>query len=204
MAQIVLMIPRRRDFTDTLLKGAVKTVTGGALFDESPWVEGECALEDYRGMILVETVEWESEVESEEPGDGRRTVHSPRIETIKIKRRADISSASLTRWVLTTRVTSYPWELYFLRGIGGQTIGNLPQGAPKRDSLGPMQVRFMTMQLYNPLITKYSFTVGDDEAEENLEVSATKIRWIYHKTDELQRLEGQVSVTYDLQAGRVV
>lgn len=202
MAQIVLMIPRRRDFTEKLLKDVVTSVTGGP--EETPWVEGECELTDYHRMILVETVEWESEVEAEEPGDGRRTVHAPRIETVKIKRRADISSASLTRWVLTTRVSTYPWELYFLRGIGGQFIGNLPAGAPKRDYLGPMQVRFMTMQLYNPLITKYSFTIGDDEAEENLEVSATKIRWIYHKTDETQRLEGQVSVTYDLQAGRVV
>lgn len=205
MAQIVLMIPRRSDFTEQLLRDVASMV--GLPAGEPPWVQGECMLDDYRGMILVESVEWATEVESDEPGDGRRTVHAPKIETIKIKRRVDTSSSALTRWVLTTKVSKYPWELYFLRAIGGQTIRSQTQiaggGFEQRENLGPMQVKFMTMQIFNPLITKYSFSIGDGDAEENLEVSGTKIRWVYHKTNELQRVEGQVAVTYDMQSGRV-
>lgn len=225
LAQIILMIPTKDSFFDRMVKtgaeqmlnattiGKAASMAGIDLFpDDPPWIQGECTAKGYEGMILVKDVEYSTLIDDDEPLDGRRTLHLPKMEPVKISRTVDTSSSSLTKWSLVSRVSKYPWEMYFLRGVGKS--GLLPQDIQRRklsrergqehpDLLGTMQVCFMTIKFHQPLITGYEFSIGAEEAEETIEVSCTKVEWIYHQTDQDQRVLGKVTVTFDMQSGQV-
>lgn len=203
MSQIVLKIPRRDSALEKVAKfaigqaaSAVSGATGLSVpinWDELPFVPGECQIEGFQNLILVDSVEWSTEVEHEVAADARRTVHVPKIDTVKIKRKLDSASAHLQKRALTTKVSPHPWELYFLKGIG-----NVASGV---QTYGFMQVKFMTMKLHNPLISKYEFDISAGEAEESLEISPSTIEWIYHPTSEAQSIIGNKVIKYNVQTG---
>jgi len=198
VSQIVLMVPRQENLTEAAIKSAVlqaqKAEDAATVFTTLPWVPGECELDDFKFMMMATNVTWSTEVESALSTDGRRTVHMPRVSAVTITRKVDLGSGRLTKAALQTKVSTSPWEIYFLRSIGGADTS-----AP--DQRGVMQVKFMTMKLYNALITKCSFSAGDGDAEETLEVSPVAIEWIYHRTSDGQDILGKKVVKYNVQTG---
>lgn len=210
MSEIVLMIPQKDDFFEKM------EASGSELTSESnrnrfrggvPWVEGECIIAGYERMILLTEVEWNAQVDDEDALDGRRTLHAPTMDPIKISRRVDVSSPQITQWSLVSKVSRFPWEIYFLRSLGREYSTRAQRNdtpMPIRDNVAAtMHDRFMTIKLHNALITSYSFTIGEGDAEETLEVSATRIEWIYHPVGSDQRRMGEIAVRYDIQTGQV-
>jgi type VI protein secretion system component Hcp len=197
VTQIVLMVPRKPNLTAQ----AIRSGTLSARFADDPttvlanlpWIPGECEIEQYRFMILVRSVSWSTEVEADVSADARRTAHAPKVAPVRITRPLDSASAALTKHALMTKVTEGPWELHFLRSLGG--------GAPGAWQSGYMQICFMTMRLHHALITNYSLSAGADGAEETLEVSPGAVEWIYHKGKDDQTIEGQRVVRYNVQTG---
>jgi type VI protein secretion system component Hcp len=190
MPEIVLMVPSPTGYSASAQQSAMAKLAQGKSPGKLPWLEGECRQMDYYKMLLVETVGWDVTVSEASGSSQRRTTHMPEIETISLERRIDVASATLKRWTVNSYVSTDPWEIYFLRSMGSPDEG-------------PTRVCFMTVQLYNPLITKYEFNAGSGSFTESLEVSATKIKWTYNQINDRQQSMGKKIVTYDLQTGMV-
>lgn len=174
MAQIVIKIP-----------------TGS-----SSHVEGECALHGYERMLLAEQVSYDVTVDSEFSAEGRRTVHIPKMSVVSIQRKVDIATAELTRFVLLNRVSTKPWEIYFLRDLGGgpeQVVGGV--------AFHLQQLRYMTLKLHKALVTKQDVSFDEGDLVESLEVSAGSVEWEYNAYDDQQRPRGKLGFKFDAQAG---
>lgn len=156
---------------------------------ESTWVEGESTLVGHEKLLVVEQVSYDIEVEAELHIEGRRTVHSPHLEHITLERKLDRGSAEITRSLLSTRVSKYPWSLFFFKAAGAEDA---------------MVKHFMTMKLHRALIGMQSITVEDGDIQETLEVSAAAIEWEYTAFDSDQGPRGKTSFKFDVQAGRVI
>lgn len=173
---------------------------GSPIYDELPFVPGECQIAGYEFMMVADAVDWTTSVEGESASNQRRTVHAPKISGVRITRKMDGGTAVLTRWALQARVTPNPWELFFLKSIGNspvQLLNAVSSALPAFSS-----VLFMTMKLHRPLITKYEFTIGEAAVgEEVIEVSPAAIEWMYFPTDDSASLIGVVTIKYDVQAG---
>lgn len=212
MPTIVMMIPRmdvNMSRLRTLISTASAVVDLDFRWESLPFIGGECQLKGFANMILVQDVSWGSNLPEELSTDGRRTVHFPQHEPVRIKRKLDRSTGQINQLAASAAVSSLPWEIYFLRGSGGNSS---PTGAAGlvRGLIGgggdddmTMQYKFMTLKLFDPLITKYSFDLGDNEADEQIEVVPSKMEWVYEVTTETQDASGKLSVTYDMQRGLV-
>lgn len=163
---------------------------------KNTWVEGESRLYLHEKLLLVEQVSYEVEVESELHLEGRRTVHAPHLSSVTLERRMDMGSAEITRSLLSTRVSKYPWELYFFKAAGG---GIVKEG----ESAHP--VLFMTMKLHRALIQHQTISAEDDgDIMETLEVAAAAVQWEYTAFSSEQRARGKAGFTFDVQVGRVL
>ena len=180
-------------------------LTGGNFddgFDALPYVAGECAIDGYNYMILAERVEWQTQIAEDKPNEVRRSVHSPTIDCVKISRHVDRATSRLTKMALGAQITDSPWELYFLRVLGDNLAMEALNAAARSIGLAQGRVtRFMTMRLYDPLISKYDFSFDESLPTENIEVSASAIEWIYHLTDSAMAESGVKTIRYDVQKG---
>lgn len=167
-----------------------------------PFVAGECAIEGYRHMILAEEVSWHTQIPEDPNTEARRTVHSPSIDCVRIVRDVDMATSRLTKMALGATITA-PWELYFLRVLGDNLLME-GLGALAR-SVGFMSsrvIRFMTMTLHEPLISKYDFSFDGACPRETLEVSAAAIEWTYYQAGTAQGPTGVKTVGYNMQFAR--
>lgn len=167
-----------------------------------PWVAGECGIDGYNYMILADQVEWRTRIAEDEITDTRRTVHLPSVDCVRICRAVDRATSRLTKMALTSHVTTLPWELYFLRVLGDDLAAEALAALARTAGVGTGRFTcFMTMKLYDPLISKYDFSFGEGQPRENLEVSASAIEWTYHLTDSSMAPCGTKGIRYELQPG---
>ena len=162
--------------------------------DISTWqfVAGECQIEDYQNLILLESVGWSTSATVRNASDGRRSLDSPKVSSISIHRRIDLSSAYLTWAAVTSAVGEYPWQIYFLKGLDDS------------DGTGSnMQSLFLTVIIVDPVVTSYTFNSTEGEGEEDIEINATAIIWNYQQIDEDQNIEGQREITWDMSQGEI-
>lgn len=183
MSTIVLMVPTSGS-------------SGGSSF-----VQGETNLSGFENMMQVDSVEWHTDVEKVESTSYQRTLALPKVSEVTITRKVDGASAVMTKWALQALIGQSAWELYFFKAMGDA----LPTGSSGSPQSSPnMNFQFMTLKLYNPLITKLGYQFSDTDCVETLEVTPSKIEWIYFMTDSGQNMIGQTSVLYDVQAGSFV
>lgn len=190
MPMIILMIPR----SSSPVVVPRTSATAGELssdLESLPFVAGECIFQGYEDMILVDQVQWQTDIKEDDASEGRRTVHAPEIDVVKIERKMDRSSTMLTKMALTTQITTRPWEFYFFRPLGNDSA---------TDSRS--QTRFMTMKLHKVLISKYAVTLGEDEPRESIELSPAIIEWDYAVTGADQSVGGHKCIKYDMQLGQ--
>jgi type VI protein secretion system component Hcp len=192
MSTIVMMVPRD-DAGSRLGRDRQTTIKN--------CIPGESQIDGFAGMLQVDSVEWQTDIENDDPTTIRRTIHLPKISEVKISRRVDGGTAVLTKFALTVRITSNPWELYFFKTLGEAPA---PTAISEIGTKQNMHFRYLTMKLHNPLIVKYGFEFSESDAQESLEVSPTAIEWIYYQSDATQQKVGQVSVKYDVQKGKFV
>ncbi|WP_207482445.1 type VI secretion system tube protein Hcp [Arenibaculum pallidiluteum] len=200
MTQIVLMIPRVSGVTDAAIKSKQAAIEKNGLASTAsdlPWITGECQLHGYRFMITADSVTWSTDVEvdAEVSSMARRTIHAPKASPIQITKQVDAASAALTKSTLMGKVFDSPWEIYFMRTLGGE---------PGTAHLsGKVHVRFFTLRLHHALITRCSHGVDEGTGVETLEVSPAAIEWVYRRMDETNEVRGFQSVRYNVQTGTV-
>lgn len=156
------------------------------------WVQGECDLLGYRGLISVNQINFGIDVKSVFSEEGRRTVHLPSLSRFTLERRVDLATADITKFALTARVATAPWSIYFLRALG-TNLG-----------LSLSHIRDLELTLHRALITDQAISFSDSEMTETLEISAAAVGWTYYTYGEADEPLGQVAYQFDMQEGSVI
>lgn len=160
------------------------------------WVLGESNVLGFEGLPVVDEVSFDISVEEERNNEGKRTIHVPQLSTINIKRKVDMATASLTKYILSVKVSPYPWSLFFFRSLGG----GLPLVS---DVAGMMQVPYLTMTLHKSVVLSQQVTFDEGQPTETLQVSPAAVEWTYAQFDSMQLPVGLFSYKFDVQAGVV-
>ncbi|WP_207482422.1 Hcp family type VI secretion system effector [Arenibaculum pallidiluteum] len=157
---------------------------------EIPGVNGECALKDYKDMILCESLSHDLELEIEMSTNARRTVSTAKINNIALERKWDAASVHLIRRLLrgtAQKEPDKPWIIHCLKALGGEN----------------QYVEFLTMKLTHAILAKHSLNVNEGDTTESIEINATKIEWIYAPHDASNTNPGKHTAEYDSLQGTV-
>jgi type VI protein secretion system component Hcp len=162
---------------------------------------GESIVSGFENLLIVDSVKFDIAVENDVNHMGKRTIHLPKLSTLSIERKVDTATPMLTRYLLSAKVSGFPWILHFFRSLGGGP----PNGGGRNQSFaGMMQVPFLSIVLHKAMVTSQALSFDAAMPTETLAVSAVSVQWNYGQFSTDNTRIGVTSYEFHVQAGTLV